>query len=177
MTSLSQVRKALIVLSFLTLPFQIITASPPRITDKTTALEPGAVQLSGYLDKYIRLSIDNWNKGPLPYGEFVDFFRQHSAPQFALGEMWGKAVRSGCMLYRYTHDPELKEIMANTVTDMLSTQCDNGSFSCTAPEMQPGSENGDLWERKYVMLGLLDCKIPPKDVIFDKYMIISFLFS
>lgn len=156
MTSLSQVRKALIVLSFLTLPFQIITASPPRITDKTTALEPGAVQLSGYLDKYIRLSIDNWNKGPLPYGEFVDFFRQHSAPQFALGEMWGKAVRSGCMLYRYTHDPELKEIMANTVIDMLSTQCDNGSFSCTAPEMQPGSENGDLWERKYVMLGLLE---------------------
>lgn len=110
--------------------------------------------MSGYLEEYIQKSINNWNKGKLPYHEFVDFFRSHAAPQFALGEMWGKAVRSGCMFYRYTHDAELKSILDKTVADLLTTQNANGSISCTLVDRQPGSENGDLWERKYVMLGL-----------------------
>ena len=110
--------------------------------------------MSGYLEEYIQKSINNWNKGKLPYHEFVNFFRTHAAPQFALGEMWGKAVRSGCMFYRYTHDAELKSILDKTVADLLTTQDANGSISCTPADKQPGSENGDLWERKYVMLGL-----------------------
>jgi DUF1680 family protein len=68
--------------------------------------------------------------------------------------MWGKAVRSGCMFYRYTQDAELKRILDETVKDMLTAQRPNGSISCTAEKDQPGSENGDLWERKYVMLGM-----------------------
>ena len=110
--------------------------------------------MSGYLEEYIQKSINNWNKGKLPYHEFVNFFRTHAAPQFALGEMWGKAVRSGCMFYRYTHDAELKSILDKTVADLLTTQDANGSISCTPADKQPGNENGDLWERKYVMLGL-----------------------
>lgn len=125
-----------------------------RITDELRPLPAGAVRLSGNLEEYIQKSIANWNKGKLPYHEFVDFFRTHAAPQFALGEMWGKAVRSGCMFYRYTHDAELKSILDKTVADLLTTQNANGSISCTPVDRQPGSENGDLWERKYVMLGL-----------------------
>lgn len=125
-----------------------------RITDEMRPLPAGAIQMSGYLEEYIQKSINNWNKGKLPYHEFVIFFRTHAAPQFALGEMWGKAVRSGCMFYRYTHDAELKSILDKTVADLLTTQDANGSISCTPADKQPGSENGDLWERKYVMLGL-----------------------
>lgn len=125
-----------------------------RITDEMRPLLAGAIQMSGYLEEYIQKSINNWNKGKLPYHEFVNFFRTHAAPQFALGEMWGKAVRSGCMFYRYTHDAELKSILDKTVADLLTTQDANGSISCTPADKQPGSENGDLWERKYVMLGL-----------------------
>lgn len=125
-----------------------------RITDEMRPLPAGAIQMSGYLEEYIQKSINNWNKGKLPYHEFVNFFRTHAAPQFALGEMWGKAVRSGCMFYRYTHDAELKSILDKTVADLLTTQDANGSISCTPADKQPGSENGDLWERKYVMLGL-----------------------
>lgn len=125
-----------------------------RINDEIRPLPTGAIQMSGYLEEYIQKSINNWNKGKLPYHEFVDFFRSHAAPQFALGEMWGKAVRSGCMFYRYTHDAELKSILDKTVADLLTTQNANGSISCTPADKQPGSENGDLWERKYVMLGL-----------------------
>ena len=125
-----------------------------RINDEIRPLPTGAIQMSGYLEEYIQKSINNWNKGKLPYHEFVNFFRTHAAPQFALGEMWGKAVRSGCMFYRYTHDAELKSILDKTVADLLTTQNANGSISCTPADKQPGNENGDLWERKYVMLGL-----------------------
>ncbi len=130
------------------------SATSVQTTDKEIPLPPNSIQLTGHLEGYIQNSIANWNKGRLPYNEFVNFFRTHAAPQFALGEMWGKAVRSGSMFYRYTKDPELKTILDNTVQDLLSTQNENGSISCTPVDQQPGSENGDLWERKYVMLGL-----------------------
>lgn len=121
------------------------------IEDKIYPLPAGAVKLDGFFEEYIQNSINHWNKGELPYDRFVDFFR-NGRPQFALGEMWGKAVRSGSMFYRYTNDPELKQIMDETVTDLLSTQRENGSISCVDIEKQP--EESELWERKYVMLGL-----------------------
>ena len=114
-------------------------------------LPPKCVQLNGYLDNYIENSIEHWNKGVIPYDRLVGFFRT-GRPQFALGEMWGKAVRSACMFYRYTQDEELKAIIDETVKDILSTQRENGSISCVEIENQP--EESELWERKYVMLGL-----------------------
>ena len=123
------------------------------VEDSFTPLPAGAVALEGYLENDIRNSIEHWNKGVVPYARFVDFFR-HGRHQFALGEMWGKAVRSGCMFYRYTGDQELKRIMAETVADLLSTQRENGSFSCVDVDKQPDGPGGDLWERKYVLLGL-----------------------
>lgn len=125
--------------------------APNHIKDTQFPLPANSIHLTGYLDNYIRLSIENWNKTNLPYHKFVDFYRA-GRPKFALGEMWGKAVRSGCMLYRYTQDPELKKIMDETVIDLLSTQRENGSISCVEIEKQP--EGSELWERKYVMLGL-----------------------
>ena len=132
--------------------FDALTA-PAQVKDLLTPLPPNSIHLSGYLDDDIQKSITNWNKGAIPYTKFVDFFR-NGRPQFALGEMWGKAVRSGCMFYRYTQDPELKRMMDETVNDLLTTQRPNGSISCVPPDRQPDGPSGDLWERKYVMLGL-----------------------
>ena len=130
--------------------------APPlsaQVKDQLIPLPPNSIHLSGTLEDDIQNSIAHWNKGVVPYSRFVDFFR-HGRQKFALGEMWGKAVRSGCMFYRYTQDPELKQILDATVKDLLSTQRANGSISCTSPDRQPGGQDGDLWERKYVMLGL-----------------------
>jgi DUF1680 family protein len=124
-----------------------------KVKDQQYPLPPGAVRLSGFLENDIQNSIEHWNKGVVPYAEFVDFFR-NGRRQFALGEMWGKAVRSGCMFYRYTQDPELKRILEATVKDILSTQQSNGSISCVRINQQPDGGGGDLWERKYVMLGM-----------------------
>ncbi len=131
----------------------VVPAFPQKVHDAIRPLPAGAVRLDGFFENDIRNSIDHWNKGVVPYAAMVDFFR-NGRSQFALGEMWGKAVRSGCMFYRYTADPELKEILSQTVKDLLSTVRPNGSISCVPPEKQPDGPGGDLWERKYVLLGL-----------------------
>lgn len=131
----------------------VVPAFSQKVHDAIRPLPAGAVRLDGFFENDIRNSIDHWNKGVVPYAAMVDFFR-NGRSQFALGEMWGKAVRSGCMFYRYTADPELKEILSQTVKDLLSTVRLNGSISCVPPEKQPDGSGGDLWERKYVLLGL-----------------------
>uniref|UniRef100_UPI003FF0FA7E beta-L-arabinofuranosidase domain-containing protein n=1 Tax=Alistipes ihumii TaxID=1470347 RepID=UPI003FF0FA7E len=131
----------------------VVPAFSQKVHDAIRPLPAGAVRLDGFFENDIRNSIDHWNKGVVPYAAMVDFFR-NGRSQFALGEMWGKAVRSGCMFYRYTADPELKEILSQTVKDLLSTVRPNGSISCVPPEKQPDGSGGDLWERKYVLLGL-----------------------
>lgn len=124
-----------------------------KIQDTFFPLPPMAVQFKGGLDDVMRQSLENWNKRAVPYGDFVEMFRS-GRKQFALGEMWGKAVRSGAMFYRYTHDPDLRDMLRRTVADLLTTKRENGSISCTPPELQPEGAMGDLWERKYVLLGL-----------------------
>ena len=125
------------------------------VQDEYQPLPPGAVRLTGYLECDIQNSIEHWNKGVVPYEKLVDFFR-YGRKQFALGEMWGKAVRSGCMFYRYTQDSQLKDILDKTVRDLLTTERENGSVSCVPPSQQPDGPGGDLWERNYVLLGLQD---------------------
>ena len=130
--------------------------------DVLEPLPSGAVKLSGGLAEPIAKSLAHWHKGSVPYHAFAEFFRT-GRPQFALGEMWGKFVRSGAMQYRHSPDPELKAILDSAVKDILSTERRNGSISCVPVERQPAGGDGvtkpdcgDLWERKYVMLGLED---------------------
>jgi uncharacterized protein len=123
------------------------------VTDQFVPLAPGAVRLSGHLQAPIGNSIAHWNLGAVPYAALVQLFRSGRA-HFAQGEMWGKAVRSGAMFHRYSRDPALKRVLQATVTDLLGTQRANGSISCSAVEAQPDGPGGDIWERKYVLLGL-----------------------
>lgn len=126
-------------------------------------LSSGDVNLQGYLERYIKRSIEAWNKGVVPYRALAGFFRTgrpkiledgQSVELFATGEMWGKAVRSGSLFYRYTGDPDLKAILGETVADLISTKKANGTISCSPTASQPDGPSGDLWERKYVLLGL-----------------------
>lgn len=123
--------------------------------DVMRPLAPGEVRLTGGLKAEIDRSISHWHKGNVPYHAFAEFFEK-GRPKFALGEMWGKFVRSGAMQYRHAPDPELKAVLRAAVDDLLARRRTNGSFSCVPPEQQPDSKGGDLWERKYAMLGLLE---------------------
>ena len=103
------------------LPLVLCGAPAFAARDVLSPLPPGAVKLTGGLKADVDNSIVHWHKGKVPYHAFAEFFRR-GRPQFALGEMWGKFVRSGAMQYRHASDPEL----------------------------QPDDKGGDLWERKYV---------------------------
>lgn len=121
--------------------------------DVFTPLPENQIHLHGYLENDIQNSIAHWNKGVVPYSGFVEVFKK-GREYFAQGEMWGKAVRSGSMLYRYTQDPELKALLGATVADLLSAKRENGSISASEVSEQPDGPGGDLWERTYVLLGL-----------------------
>jgi DUF1680 family protein len=148
------VGKTFFLICFLFFAGTVLFAQTKTVEDVFEALPAGQVQLSGAFDKDIRKMHENWNKQTLPYARLADFFRT-GRPQFAVGEMWGKAVRSSSLLYRYTQDPELKRILDATVADMFTTQQPNGSISCDRMDEQPGDKGGDIWERRYVMLGML----------------------
>ena len=75
----------------------VVPAFSQKVHDAIRPLPAGAVRLDGFFENDIRNSIDHWNKGVVPYAAMVDFFR-NGRSQFALGEMWGKAVRSGLSL-------------------------------------------------------------------------------
>jgi len=136
-------------------PHQSVPFNPPKLPvgDCFTPLPGKSVQFHGYLEDYVQNNLLHYSKEKAPYADFVQFFRK-GRPQFALGELWGKAVRAGAMYYRATQDPELKTILQKTVADLLTTKRANGSISCSAIPQQPDGNGGDLWERKYVLLGL-----------------------
>ncbi len=69
------------------------------------------------------------------------------------GEYWGKQMRGGCMTYQYTRDPELYDVLTETVKDMLQTQDELGRFSTYPPEHE--FDGWDIWCRKYILLGML----------------------
>ena len=124
-------------------------------TDTFFPLPAGAVAMRGGLERVIRASIDGWILGAVPYHDFSRIFRE-GRPKYATGEMWGKFVRSGCMMFRAFPEPAIRDRMREAVAEILAAERPNGSISCSPPEAQPDGPGGDLWERKYVMLGLLE---------------------
>lgn len=69
------------------------------------------------------------------------------------GEYWGKTMRGACLMYMYTRDEKLYEILEKAVCGLLSKQRPDGSFST-----YPGEKlffQWDIWCRKYVLTGML----------------------
>lgn len=131
-------------------------AQTVKVNDKVSMLADGDITLNGYLHDAIINSMEHWNKGIVPYDSLMAYYWRDGHKGIAFGELWAKVVRSGSILYGYTHDPELREILTNTVNKVFKYQRDNGILSCWPVNKQPDSKSGDIWERKYVMLGLTE---------------------
>lgn len=128
-----------------------------KIRDRFFMLKPGSVKLSGddIFDRKIR-SVENGLLKVLDYRGLGDYYRE-KRNQFAAGEFWGKIMRASAVIYGYTGDRWLLDKMRLAVDDILSVQGADGEISTAPKEQQPnGSGGADLWERKYVMLGLLE---------------------
>lgn len=69
------------------------------------------------------------------------------------GEFFGKMMRGSALIYQYSKDKELYQVLEEAVRDMLTTQDELGRFSTYTVEKE---FNGwDVWSRKYVITGML----------------------
>ena len=158
-------KKSIAFLAALSLCAAVFAQGQRKVENVMEPLPSGAVTLTDYFENDIRKSVENWAKGVMPYDSVVEFFRT-GRKQFALGEMVGKAIRTNALMYTYTRDEELRDLTKDVVYSLIGTMKPNGSISCTAVENQPGGTDGDIWERKYVLLALsqyyLDVDQDPK---------------
>ncbi len=116
------------------------------------ALKSG-VRLHGFFDERINALISGLFLR-VDMTAVVDFYR-YRLNRFAAGEFFGKLMRAACLIYGYTKNAELKTVIDRAAADIMSLQDEDGDISTSPKEQQPnGSGGADLWERKYVLLGL-----------------------
>jgi DUF1680 family protein len=125
---------------------------PFHTIQKFQLLPAGAVRLNGFVDERIRLMAEVWFDEKT-LAEMVDVFRRRPNG-FADGEFWGKAVRALSHQLEYQQDPRLQGLLKQTLADLIGTQTEDGCISGYKPDKQP--YNTDVWDRKYVLLGLIN---------------------
>ena len=89
---------------------------------------------------------------PALWAKFVDLYRSQpdGENQGWRGEYWGKMMRGAVLVYDYTRDPALYEILTESVRDMMTVAEEDGRVSSYRREAE--FDSWDLWGRKYVIL-------------------------
>lgn len=130
------------------------TANYPRLeTDAFFTDYENVSQYNGFVDHAIRYIEDFQLMNRELWKRFVQQFREDSDFDGGWrGEYWGKMMRGACFTYSYTKNPQLYQILTDTVCDMMDTADENGRISTY--HTQHEFEGWDLWCRKYVLLGM-----------------------
>lgn len=110
-------------------------------------------QFNGIIDKTVHfieefqlLRVDLWKR-------FVQQFKEDADYEGGWrGEYWGKMMCGACFVYGYSQNPELYQVLTDTVKDMLTAQDEYGRISSYG--MDHEFDAWDLWSRKYVLLGM-----------------------
>lgn len=122
-----------------------------RQADVFHFLPDGSTRFGGPVGDLMRVTAGEWFDAKT-LAEMADVFRRRPNG-FATGEFWGKATRALSRHVAATGDPRLRALLDATLADLISTQDANGCISGYKPDRQP--YNTDVWDRKYVLLGLL----------------------
>ena len=118
-------------------------------------LPMGSLHFTGMFDRAIRFVQERQLKDPAVWKRLAEPFRSGNADDANLawrGEYWGKLMRGASLTYYYTQDPDLYEILEDSVRDLLSVQDGEGRFSTYSISRE--FQGWDIWCRKYVMLGM-----------------------
>ncbi|MBQ7336420.1 MAG: glycoside hydrolase family 127 protein [Clostridia bacterium] len=130
------------------------SANYPRLsTDTFFADYENLYHYQGFVDSAIRyienfqlLDTDLWHR-------FVQQFRADSDFDAGWrGEYWGKMMRGACFTYSYTKNEKLYRILTDTVCELLESEDPNGRISTY--DVSHEFDGWDMWNRKYVLLGL-----------------------
>lgn len=68
------------------------------------------------------------------------------------GEFWGKMMQGACKIYQYTNNSALYNALTETVKDILGAEDEYGRISSYS--VQKEFIGWDIWNRKYVLLGM-----------------------
>lgn len=108
----------------------------------------------GLTEKTVSFLIRNQLSDRVMWARFVDQFRHpiDGENNGWRGEYWGKMMRGAVLVYEYSRNDDLYEILTETVRDMLSVIDGEGRVSSFTKETE--FRAWDLWCRKYVILGM-----------------------
>ena len=122
------------------------------VSDQLKTIPQNLLKLDGFVGEKTDLIIENRVKAQ-DYDYLVEPFRHKTETHMWQSEFWGKWMLGAVASWEYTHDPELMEMMDQSVINLLETQLPGGYIGNYPPENQ--LTNWDIWGRKYSMLGLL----------------------
>ncbi len=130
------------------------TANYPRLkTDMLFSDYGNKYSFNGFMHKLIKYIEDFQLLNPVIWERFVSQFREDADFEGGWrGEYWGKTMRGAALVYSYTQNKELYDIMEKTVRDMIASADENGRISSYAVNHE--FEAWDIWGRKYVLLGM-----------------------
>ena len=114
-----------------------------------------ALKAGGIMDETVQFVLDYQLKDRVLWKKFTEVFttREDTEEERWRGEYFGKQMRGAALIYAYTKDEELYEILTETVLDLLTRQDEYGRFSTYTVEKE--FSGWDMWSRKYVLVGML----------------------
>lgn len=86
------------------------------------------------------------------WAKFVDVFRSQPDGENCgwRGEYWGKMMRGGALIYAYTRDEGLYDVLTASIRDMMTVAEADGRVSTYTRDTE--FDAWDIWCRKYVIL-------------------------
>lgn len=113
------------------------------------------IKTNGIMDEAVHFVKDNHLKDRIKWQKTVEVFetREDSLDEFWRGEFFGKQMRGAVLIYEYSKDEELFEILTDTVKDLLTKQDEYGRISTYTVEKE--FHGWDMWSRKYVLVGMI----------------------
>ena len=107
----------------------------------------------GKIDEAIKFIEDFQLLDRTLWKRFVQQFREDADMDAGWrGEYWGKMMRGACLVYAYTKNEALYEVLKETVCDIITTQDELGRISTYFINHE--FDGWDIWSRKYVLLGM-----------------------
>lgn len=111
------------------------------------------LKINGVIDDYVGFVADNQLKSADRWYKLVEpFVTKEDSDGFWRGEFFGKEMRGASLIYEYTKDEELYDVLVKAVEKILAAREENGRISTYTVETE---FNGwDMWCRKYALTGL-----------------------
>ena len=111
------------------------------------------LKIRGVMDDNINFVAESQLKNRERWEKLVEpFITKEDSDGFWRGEFFGKEMRGAALIYQYTKDEELYEILTEAVEKILAAQDEKGRISTYS---EASEFNGwDMWCRKYVLTGI-----------------------